>query len=71
MAGTPMELQNEAELEHVHESQRELDRLAQQYREAHQAYVRKAPAGNPLSLHHRYAEPNPAGDQATMAMRES
>jgi predicted enzyme related to lactoylglutathione lyase len=29
------------------------------------------PAGNPLSLHHRYAEPNPAGDQSTLAARET
>jgi predicted enzyme related to lactoylglutathione lyase len=28
----------------------------------HQA-IFSAPAGNPLSLHHRYAEPKPGGDQ--------
>ncbi len=28
------------------------------------------PAGNPLSLHHRYAEANPRGDQATMMSRQ-
>jgi predicted enzyme related to lactoylglutathione lyase len=36
----------------------------------HQA-IFSDPAGNPLSLHHRYAEPNPAGDQATMVVPES
>jgi hypothetical protein len=36
----------------------------------HQA-IFSDPAGNPLSLHHRYAEPNPAGDQATMVVQES
>ena len=35
----------------------------------HQAICRD-PAGNPLSLHHRYAEPNPAGDQSTLVPRE-
>ena len=35
----------------------------------HQA-IFSDPVGNPLSLHHRYAEPNPAGDQASMASRE-
>jgi predicted enzyme related to lactoylglutathione lyase len=35
----------------------------------HQA-IFSDPAGNPLSLHHRYAEPNPAGDQSTLVMRE-
>ena len=35
----------------------------------HQA-IFSDPAGNPLSLHHRYAAPNPAGDQATMLVRE-
>lgn len=32
----------------------------------HQA-ICSDPAGNPLSLHHRYAEPNPAGDQVREA----
>jgi len=35
----------------------------------HQA-IFSDPAGNPLSLHHRYAEPNPAGDQSTFVTRE-
>ena len=35
----------------------------------HQA-IFSDPAGNPLSLHHRYAEPNPAGDQTTLVPRE-
>lgn len=35
----------------------------------HQA-IFSDPAGNPLSLHHRYAEPNPAGDQRTLVPRE-
>jgi hypothetical protein len=35
----------------------------------HQAIFRDT-AGNPLSLHHRYAEPNPAGDQSTLVPRE-
>jgi predicted enzyme related to lactoylglutathione lyase len=34
----------------------------------HQA-IFSDPAGNPLSLHHRYGEPNPAGDQRTMMPR--
>jgi predicted enzyme related to lactoylglutathione lyase len=34
----------------------------------HQA-IFSDPAGNPLSLHHRYSEPNPAGDQRTMMPR--
>ena len=34
----------------------------------HQA-IFSDPAGNPLSLHHRYAEPNPAGDQSTLTAR--
>jgi predicted enzyme related to lactoylglutathione lyase len=29
------------------------------------------PAGNPLSLHHRYVEPNPAGDQTTMTSQQA
>jgi predicted enzyme related to lactoylglutathione lyase len=36
----------------------------------HQAIL-SDPAGNPLSLHHRYAEPNPAGDQAATAMQKA
>jgi predicted enzyme related to lactoylglutathione lyase len=36
----------------------------------HQA-IFSDPAGNPLSLHHRYAEPNPGGDQAMMTVRGS
>ena len=35
----------------------------------HQA-IFSDPAGNPLSLHHRYAVPNPAGDQSTLVPRE-
>jgi predicted enzyme related to lactoylglutathione lyase len=31
----------------------------------HQA-IFSDPAGNPLSLHHRYADPKPGGDQSTM-----
>ena len=36
----------------------------------HQAIL-SDPAGNPLSLHHRYADPKPEGDQATMAAVEA
>lgn len=36
----------------------------------HQA-IFSDPAGNPLSLHRRYAERNPAGDQATMLAPEA
>jgi hypothetical protein len=36
-----------------------------------QQAVFSGPAGNPLSLHRRYAEPNPAGDQASMIARNA
>lgn len=36
----------------------------------HQA-IFSDPAGNPLSLHNRYAEPNPAGDQAKLVARKA